>query len=136
MMVSMFDNAPATSLARDARVVASTNVDWKKTATEHVFKVDLPGLRKEDVKVEIKDGRMLSINGQRKKEEVQKMDTWHHMEHNSGMFMRKFRIPKNANLDQITAKVNNGVLEMVVPKEPEKMPQTRSIEIDGHDGGS
>ena len=50
MMVSMFDNAPATSFAKDAQAVASTNVDWKETATEHVFKADLPGLRKEDVK--------------------------------------------------------------------------------------
>jgi HSP20 family protein len=133
VMVSLFDNSPATSFARDARAVASTNVDWKETSTEHVFKADLPGLRKEEVQVQIEDGRTLSISGQRKKEEVQKSDTWHRVERSSGQFMRKFRLPENANLDRVTAKVEDGVLTVVVPKEEKKAAQTRSIEIGGHE---
>lgn len=134
MVVSVFDNTPASSFARDAHAVASTNVDWKETPTEHVFKADLPGLKKEEVQVQVEDGRTLSISGQRTKEEVQKTDTWHRVERSGGQFMRKFRLPENANLDHITAKVENGVLTVVVPKEEKKKPKTRSIEVGGHDG--
>lgn len=133
VMVTLFDNAPAGSFARDAHAVANTSVDWKETPSEHVFKADLPGLRKEDVKVQIEDGRTLSISGQRQKEVVHKTDTWHRVERSSGQFMRKFRLPENANLDHITAKVDSGVLTVVVPKLEKKNETTRSIEIGGHD---
>jgi len=98
-----------------------------------VFKADLPGLRKEDVKVQIEDGCMLSISGQRQKEVVQKTDTWHRVERSSGQFMRKFRLPENANLDHITAKVDSGVLTVVVPKLEKEKLGPRRIEIGGHD---
>jgi HSP20 family protein len=132
VMVTMFENTPASSFARDAHAVASTNVDWKETPTEHVFKADLPGLRKEEVQVQVEDVRTLSISGQRKKEEVQKTDTWHRVERSSGHFMRKFRVPENAQLEHITAKVENGVLTVVVPKAEKKTAKPRSIEIGGH----
>jgi HSP20 family protein len=132
VMVTLFDNTPASSYARDAHAVASTSVDWKETPKEHVFKADLPGLRKEDVKVQVEDGRMLSISGQRQKEEVQKTDTWHRVERSSGQFMRKFRLPESADLDHISAKVDSGVLTVVVPK-VEKKKETRTIDITGHD---
>jgi len=134
VVVSMFDNTPAGSFARDSHAVASTNVDWKETPTQHVFKADLPGLKKEEVQVQVEGDRTLSISGQRKKEEVQKTDTWHRVERSSGQFMRKFRLPENANLDGITAKVENGVLTVVVPKAEKKAIKARSIEIGGHDG--
>ena len=132
MVRTLFDNdAPATSFARNAHAVASTSVEWKETATEHVFKADLPGLCKEDVQVQVEDGRTLSISGQRKREEVHKADTWHRVERSSGSFLRKFRLPENANLDGITAKVDSGVLTVVVPKVEKRKPEARRIEIGG-----
>jgi len=136
VMVTMFDNTPASSLARDVRAVASTNVDWKETPTEHVFKADLPGLGKGEVHVHVDDDRTLTISGQREKEEVQKTDTWHRVERITGRFMRKFKLPENANLDRISAKVENGVLTVVVPKEEKKASEPRRIEVGGHNGGS
>jgi HSP20 family protein len=132
VMVTLFDNTPATSYARDAHAVANTSVDWKETPKEHVFEADMPGLRKEDVKVQVKDGRLLTISGKRKKEEVKETDIWHRVERSSGRFMRKFRLSENADLDHITAKVDNGVVTVVVPK-VEKKKETRTIEIAGHD---
>lgn len=132
--MTIFDDSPARSIARDAHAMARTNVDWKETPTEHVFKADLPGLKKEEVVVQVEDHRTLSISGQRKKEEVHKTDTWHRVERSSGKFMRKFRSPENANLDRITAKVEDGVLMVVVPKMEKKKPVMRRIEIAGHHG--
>lgn len=129
MAIFFDESSPASSCARDARAMASTNVDWKETAAEHIFKADLPGLKKEEIKVQVEDGRILSISGQRRKEEVQKTDTWHRVERSRGQFMRRFRLPDNANLDHVAAKVDDGVLTITVPKVDAKTLQPRNIEI-------
>ena len=136
LLVTTSDNALASSYIKNAQAVASTNVDWKETPTKHVFKIDLPGLGKEDVVVTIEDGRTLTISGQRIREQVQKGDTWHRVERSTGAFMRKFRLPQTANLDRITATVENGVLTITVPKEEKEVDKTRSIEVGGHESGS
>lgn len=132
-MLTFLDHSPGLSLARDAQAVASTNVDWKETQTEHVFKADLPGLKKEEIQVQVEDGRTLRISGERNREEVQNSDTWHRVERSRGQFMRRFRLPENTNLDQIRANVENGVLTVAVPKVQAKRSQTRNIEIGGQE---
>ncbi|KAG0611641.1 hypothetical protein M758_7G154500 [Ceratodon purpureus] len=127
-MANIFDHSPVASYARDAQAMASTNVDWKETPTEHVFMVDMPGLKKEEIKVHVEDGRTLSISGQRSREDVQRTDTWHRVERSSGQFMRRFRLPVDANLDCVAAKVENGVLTVTVPK-VESKSQARSIQV-------
>ncbi|GMN24227.1 hypothetical protein TIFTF001_000481 [Ficus carica] len=59
-------------------------IDWKETQQAHVFKADLPGLKKDEVKVEVEEGRILQITGERSKEQEEKNDKWHHVERSSG----------------------------------------------------
>uniref|UniRef100_A0A3Q7H3Z8 SHSP domain-containing protein n=1 Tax=Solanum lycopersicum TaxID=4081 RepID=A0A3Q7H3Z8_SOLLC len=110
---------------------ANTRIDWKETPEAHVFKADLPGLKKEEVKVEIEEDRVLQISGERNVEKEDKNDTWHRVERSSGKFMRRFRLPENAKMDQIKASMENGVLTVTVPKEEVKKPDVKSIEISG-----
>ncbi|KAL9418458.1 hypothetical protein AB3S75_036422 [Citrus x aurantiifolia] len=119
------------SSARETSAVANTRIDWKETPEAHVFKADLPGLKKEEVKVEVEDGRVLQISGERSREQEEKNDKWHRFERSSGEFMRRFRLPENAKMDQIKASMENGVLTVTVPKEDVKKPEVKAIDISG-----
>nr|GEV28778.1 putative reverse transcriptase domain-containing protein [Tanacetum cinerariifolium] len=108
-----------------------TNIDWKETDTAHVFKADVPGLKKEEVKVEVEDDRVLQISGERVKESEEKGDTWHRVERSSGKFMRRFRLPENAKVEEVKANMENGVLTVTVPKVEVKKRDVKAIQIDG-----
>jgi HSP20 family protein len=53
------------------------------------------------------------------------------VERSSGKFVRKFRLPDNAKMDQVKAAMENGVLTVTVPKQEIKKPEVKSIEISG-----
>ena len=115
----------------EALAFAGTRIDWKETPEAHVFKADLPGSKKEEVKVEVEEGRILQISGERRKEQEERTDTWHRVERSSGKFLRRFRLPESAKVDQISASMENGVLTVTVPKEEVKKPEVKSINISG-----
>ncbi|KAF7823044.1 17.3 kDa class I heat shock protein-like [Senna tora] len=120
-----------SSFAGENSAFVNSRVDWKETPEAHVFKADVPGLKKEEVKVEVEDDRVLQISGERNVEKEDKNDTWHRVERSSGKFMRRFRLPENAKMDQIKASMENGVLTVTVPKEEVKKPDVKSIQISG-----
>nr|XP_023900262.1 18.5 kDa class I heat shock protein-like [Quercus suber]POE50924.1 18.5 kda class i heat shock protein [Quercus suber] len=117
--------------ARETSAFVNAHVDWKETPEAHVFKADLPGLNKEEVKVEVEDDRVLQISGERKVEKEEKKDTWHRVERSSGKFLSRFRLPENAKMDQIKASMENGVLTVTIPKVEVKKPEVKAIEISG-----
>ena len=117
--------------ATETTAFANANIDWKETAEAHVFKADLPGLKKEEVKVEVEEGRVLQISGKRARDVEQKTDRWHRVERSSGRFRRRFRLPENAQVDQVKAAMENGVLTVTVPKQEVKKPEVKAIEISG-----
>ncbi|XP_009344353.2 18.2 kDa class I heat shock protein [Pyrus x bretschneideri] len=122
--------ANVPSSARETTAIANTRIDWKETPEAHIFKADLPGIKKEEAKVEVEDGRVLQISGERSREQEEKNDTWHRVERSSGKFMRRFRLPENAKVDQVKAAMENGVLTVTVPKEV-KRPDVKTIDISG-----
>ncbi|KAH7670390.1 Small heat shock protein HSP20 protein [Dioscorea alata] len=88
------------------------------TSEAHVFKADLPGLKK----------KVLQISGERSKEQEEKNDKWHSMEMSSGKFLRKFRLQENLKVDQVKAAMENGVFIVTLQKEVKKC-EIKSIEI-------
>lgn len=118
-------------LSGEASSFAGARVDWRETPEAHVFKADLPGLKKEEIKVEVEEDRVLQISGERKREMEEKTDTWHRVERSSGSFLRRFRLPENAKPSEVRASVENGVLTVTIPKAVVKKPEVRSIEISG-----
>ncbi|KAI3919925.1 hypothetical protein MKW98_001181 [Papaver atlanticum] len=122
---------PRSELSRETSQSANTRIDWKETPESHILRADLPGVNKEEVKVEVEEGRVLQISGERSRESEEKNDKWHRVERSSGKFMRRFRLPENVKLDEVKAAMENGVLSVTVPKAEEKKPEVKSIQISG-----
>ncbi|XP_008219986.1 PREDICTED: 18.5 kDa class I heat shock protein [Prunus mume] len=117
--------------SRENSAFLNTRIDWKETPEAHLFKADLPGLKKEEVKVEVEDDRVLQISGERNVEKEDKNDKWHRVERSSGKFLRRFQLPENAKVDEIKAAMENGVLSVTVPKAEVKKADVKAIEISG-----
>ncbi|MDX4026863.1 Hsp20/alpha crystallin family protein [Aliarcobacter skirrowii] len=89
--------------------------------------VDLPGVKKEDIKVDI-NKNILTISGERKTKDEIKQDDYYKVETYFGKFSRSFTLPENADVENIEAKSDNGVLEVVIPKLKDDITK-KSIEI-------
>jgi len=79
-----------------------------------ITRVDLPGLRKEDVHVEVRDG-LLTLSGERKKETTEEKDNVYREEREYGSFRRAIPLPRGVKVDDVKASFTNGVLEVTVP---------------------
>lgn len=130
----LFDALHGASAADDSDV----RIDWKETPEAHVFKADLPGVKKGDVKVDVEDGRVLHIVAERRaeeEEEEEKAYKWHCKERGGGRVLRRrLRLPDDAKAEETKASMENGVLTLVVPKGKVKKPEVRIVEIAGGHG--
>jgi HSP20 family protein len=91
-------------------------------------RVDLPGLQKEDVKVEVTDG-YLTISGSRKSEVEEKKDDVYRCERGYGSFYREVPLPEGTKLEDVKATFANGVLEVSVPLPAKPKAEIREVEI-------
>ena len=73
----------------------------------------------------------MQISGERSKEQEEKNEKWHRIERSSGKFMRRFRLPEDAKVEEVKASMENGVLTVTVPKVEVKKPEIKSIDISG-----
>jgi HSP20 family protein len=89
--------------------------DVVETENEFDVTVDLPGMKPEDVKVEVKNGD-LWITGKRAEEKEDKGATYHRVERRYGEFRRVLALPATIDRDKVAAKYDNGVLNVTVPK--------------------
>ena len=88
--------------------------------------MDLPGLTADDLEIELL-GDQLSVRGERRRPEVGEGKTFAHTERPFGRFERRFRVPEGIDPDSILARMDDGVLSLIVPK-PERL-KPRSIAI-------
>jgi HSP20 family protein len=93
-----------------------------------VTKIDLPGMKKEDVKVEVTDGQ-LAISGERKRETEEKGKEFYRCERDYGSFYRRVPLPEGATVDDVKATFTDGVLEVSVPLPARPEAKVHTIEI-------
>ncbi len=103
-----------------SRPVATTNeflppAEFSETEKSYLFSFDLPGLKKEEIKIEMFENT-LTVSGERKQEKHFEDQQTQRVEKSYGSFKRSFALPKNADSDKVEAKYENGVLELMIPK--------------------
>ncbi|HEX9061206.1 MAG TPA: Hsp20/alpha crystallin family protein [Clostridia bacterium] len=103
------------------------NVDIKENEKEYILEAELPGIKKEDINIEIQDKRLtISVKMDEMKEE--KKDNYIRKERRAGTMVRSFNI-ENILSDNIAAKHENGILTLTLPKREEIRPSARKIDI-------
>jgi len=101
-------------------------MDLVETDEHLVLRADLPGLRKEDVELEVKDG-VLTVSGERKAEHEEKSQGFYRVERSFGRFSRSMTVPDGIDAESITADFDDGVLEVRIPKPAERKPHRIAI---------
>lgn len=93
-----------------------------------VIHADLPGLTKDDVKVDVAEG-MITIEGERKEHKEEKSEGQYYSECSYGCFSRSIPLPEGVDLSAVKAKFQNGVLEITAPLPKQIKPESRRLEI-------
>lgn len=90
------------------------------------LKAELPGLKREDVKIKIREG-ILTLSGEKKFEEETKKEDYYRLERSYGNFARSFTLPQSVDAEKVKASMADGVLTLSIPKKPEA--QEREVDI-------
>ena len=117
---SLVDRFFNESLARTGGSVFTPRVDVIENETSYEVQLAIPGLNKEDFKIEVNDN-YLTVSGERKLTNEKKEKNFHSIETQYGSFSRSFTLPENVDGTKINAKYNNGILELVIPKDEKKL---------------
>ena len=111
----------------DSRAVAwRPSMDVSETGHAIVVNVDLPGLSREEIKVNV-DKDVLTIHGEKRHESGKEEKRFHRMERTCGSFKRSFTLPSGVDTGKISAVYTDGVLTLTLPKTEEARP--KEIEV-------
>ncbi len=97
-------------------------VDVYEDAEKVVLKLDIPGIREEDVDIRV-ENQTLSVRGERKFEEEEKQENFHRIERHYGSFFRSFSLPNTVDTDAVAATYNAGILRLELKKKASAQPK-------------
>ena len=126
-MDRLFDDAFTRPLSlRDSWSMAIPAIDMYQTDNEVVVKASIPGVKAEEVQINV-TGDVLTLKGEVRQEEEQKDRAWHIREHRFGSFERSIVLPTDVKSDKAEAVFENGILTVTLPKADEVKPRTINI---------
>ncbi len=105
----------------------SPTVDIKEESDRFVIHADVPGVDPKDIDITLDRG-VLTIQGERHFDKEEEKDKYRRVERVRGEFVRRFALPNTADEDLVTARTNNGVLEVTIPKSSKEQPRRIDIE--------
>ena len=126
-LFDMLDNFERNFFGNTSNTASSFRTDIRDTGDKFILEAELPGFKKEDIKLDLKDG-ILTISAQHSEENEEKKDSYIRRERRYGSFSRSFDV-SGIQEDHITAAYNNGVLELTLPKAQPVVPAARQIDI-------
>ena len=126
-MDRLFDDAFTRPLSlRDSLSMTTPAIDMYQTDNDVVVKASIPGIKAEEVQINI-TGDILTLKGEVKQEEERKDKAWHVREHRFGSFERSVVLPTSVKSDKAEAVFENGILTINLPKADEAKPRTINI---------
>lgn len=131
----VFDDWPSSGLPAFARLATSESSAWSPSIdvferdNRLVTRVDLPGMKRDDVSVEVADGH-LALSGERRRETEEKKDNVYRSEREYGSFYRAVPLPEGVKLEDVKATFADGVLEVSVPLPARPKANVRKVQIE------
>lgn len=135
MNITLFEpRSIVDKLNRDLNLVTSRNpgkrwvpaVDIIEERDRFLLRADVPGVSAADIDVSM-EGGVLSVSGERHAEERKEDSGVQRIERTTGRFLRRFTLPETADAEGISAKTQNGILEVTIPKLPEIQPRRIAV---------
>ena len=136
MKIARFEPFPYVDLLNrgTARIPSKqTNAEWRPAVDvledkdRFLLRADVPGVSPDDIDVSM-DAGVLTISGARSNEKTDDATDAQRIERSTGRFLRRFTLPESANAEGITATTRNGILEVVIPKQPEVEARRITVE--------
>lgn len=121
---SLFRSEPFGSLMQSTRW---PEIEVHQEGNRWIVQADVPGLRREDVSVEVRDDQLM-ISGERRSQSERNEGRYYHSERSYGTFTRTIPLPEGANLESASASFENGVLRIEL-EVPEQQQRARKIEV-------
>jgi len=113
----------------DAARVWTPAIDVEEKDGAYLVKADLPGLKKDDIHIELRNS-VLTLRGERRDEQEENKDGYHRVERTFGSFERSLRVPEGVTEKDIHAKYTDGVLELSIPAPAAKEPKAIEIKVE------
>ena len=104
-------------------------VNMSEAAETLTVECELPGVVRDDVDISV-EGGVLTIRGERKPPEDRQSERYYRRERGFGPFERSIELPSRVDVDNISAKLTNGVLEIVLPKHPDAKPKRIEVNVE------
>jgi HSP20 family protein len=125
----LFENRPMS----DDESTQSATADWvpavdiKEEENRFVVTADVPGVQPSDIEITMDDG-VLTIRGERHSESTEETEGYKRVERARGTFYRRFALPDTADVEKVSAKGKDGVLEVVIPKQERAQPRRVTVD--------
>ena len=120
--------SPSLRQSTSSTYVGYPPVDILESRDAYLIRAEVPGMKKEDIHLEFKDG-VVTLSGERKFDEPAAGVQYHRAERVAGSFSRSFQLPKTINQDEMRANYHDGILEIHIPKADEAKPKQIAVKV-------
>lgn len=118
----------AFGLFEDEKGLLKPRVDISENETAYTVKADMPGFNKEEVRIEVENGR-LRLEAEHKEEREENKESYHLKERRYGTITRTFILPEDVDPEKIEATMENGVLKLNLPKTEKTRPKQIEVQV-------
>ena len=128
LLNTMLDEFTSDSSTNSFNKSFAPSINTREGEFAYHIEVDLPGMKKEDINIQIEDNALI-ISGERKLKDEMKEENYYKIESSFGSFSRSFSLPENVDIENIHAESKDGVLEVTIPKLEKEIQKVKKITV-------